>query len=70
MVHFLEKWFPKTMRNYWYSARRTGRVGGINEAIAIIYSELKVLSVTKSNPKSQERMSELVFILANLKKLI
>ena len=70
MVDFLEKLFPKTMRKYWYGARRTGRNAGISEAIALIYAEVKVLSVTKDQPKTQERLSELHFILASLKKLM
>jgi hypothetical protein len=57
------------MRQFWFQARRTGRVAGINEAIALIYAELGVLSASsKSDVKTQERISELVFILASLKK--
>jgi len=70
MIRFLEILFPKTMRKFWFQARRTGRVAGINEAIALIYAELGVLSASKSKSdvKTQERISELVFILASLKK--
>jgi len=70
MIRVLEILFPKTMRNFWFQARRTGRVAGINEAIALIYAELGVLSASKSKSdvKTQERISELVFILASLKK--
>jgi hypothetical protein len=69
MNDFLERWFPKTMRKYFYAAKRAGRTAGINEAIAMIYAEVKVLSNTKSDPKTQERLSELHFILSSLKNL-
>jgi hypothetical protein len=68
MIRFLETLFPKTMRNFWFQARRTGRIAGINEVIALIYAEIGVLSKSKSDPKTKERISELVFILASLKK--
>jgi hypothetical protein len=70
MIRLLETLFPKTMRKFWFQARKTGRTAGINEAIALIYAEIRVLSASKSKSdvKTQERISELVFILASLKK--
>ena len=69
MIRFLETLFPKSMRKFWFQARLTGRTAGINEAIAIIYAEVRVLSKSKSDPKTKERISELAFILASLKNL-
>jgi hypothetical protein len=57
------------MRKFWFQARLTGRTAGINEAIAIIYAEVRVLSKSKSDPITKERISELAFILASLKNL-
>jgi hypothetical protein len=70
MIRFLETLFPKTMRKFWFQARLTGRTAGINEATAMIYAEIRVLSKTKSDPRTQERIRELVFILASLKNLL
>ena len=70
MIDLLERLFPKTMRKYWYGARTTGRNAGINEAIALVYAEMKVLDKTKSNALTNERISELYFIIKSLKKLM
>lgn len=72
MIEFLEFLFRKTMRTYWYSARYTGRSAGINEMRALIYAEIKKLQKASSKPANKattERILELLFILAESKKL-
>ena len=72
MISFLEKMFSRTMRTYWYSARYTGRQAGINEVRALIHSEIRVLTVQNKKVMDKDtvqRISELHFILAQMKKL-
>jgi hypothetical protein len=72
MIKFLEFVFRKTMRTYWYSARYTGRSAGINEMRAMIHAEIKKLQQASSKPMNRattERISELLFILSESKKL-
>jgi hypothetical protein len=72
MIEFLEFVFRKTMRTYWYSARYTGRSAGINEMRALIHAEIKDLRQSNNSRMSKatiERISELVWILSESKKL-
>ena len=69
MIEVLEFLFRNTMRTYWYSARYTGRSAGINEVRALIHAEIKVLQANKDDKATQQRIAELVFILAQTKKL-
>jgi len=72
MIEFLEFVFRKTMRTYWYSARFTGRSAGINEMRSLIHAEIKKLQQASSKPTDKattQRILELLFILAESKKL-
>ena len=57
------------MRSYWYGARRTGRTAGINEVKALIHAEIKILEKARDDRDAKQRILELCFILAQIKKL-
>jgi hypothetical protein len=69
MIRLFETLFSKTMRSYWYGARRTGRTAGINEVKALIHAEIKILEKARDDRDAKQRILELCFILAQIKKL-
>lgn len=66
LIRILETLFPKTMREYWYSGRRTGYRYGLNSVRAIIIAEIKQLDKNK-DVHSRTKASELNYVLSKIK---
>lgn len=70
VIELLERLFARQMRAYWYSARETGVKHGVDMVAALIHSEIKVLSKNSVSKETQQRLSELTFILSQMKRII
>jgi hypothetical protein len=66
LIRVLERLFPKTMRNYWYSGRNSGFRYGLDTIQTLIYSELKELN-KRDDPFARHRASELQYLLSKIK---
>jgi hypothetical protein len=69
MISFLECVFKKTMARQWWQARNAGVRYGIARVKALIYAEIKVLKVKSDDDGTRQRINELMFILAQIKKV-
>jgi hypothetical protein len=71
MISLLEKLFRRQMRNYWYSGHETGRVYGLNQAKALIHSEIKMLQKVKvDKSKNDARILELKYMLNQIGRIL
>lgn len=66
LIRFLERLFPKTMRNYWYAGRNTGFRYGLDVTQTLIHAELKELK-KRDDVFSRHRASELQYLLTKVK---
>jgi hypothetical protein len=69
MINFLERVFKKTMRTYWWEARRTGKRYALDSVKALIYAEIRVLNKNATDNATKQRINELLFILTQIKKV-
>lgn len=69
IINWLERIFRRTMRKYWWNARTTGVRFGVLSVQALIHAEIKVLSKGKQDDGTRQRINELMFILAQTKKI-
>ena len=70
MKKMLERLFPKTMHRYWWNARETGRKYGVNQAMFVLYDEMKRLHKETDVPLLRVKAKEQAKFLQTLIRMV